>query len=89
MATTREMIWQSSFLYDLGIMTLLMCMNCDNKIDILISRNFAFHERTKNIEINYHVVHEKVLELFENHVPSSDWFSNIFTKSLIGVSYDS
>ena len=84
-ATAREMVWLQSFLQELGIKTLMsMPMYCDNHTAI-------FHERTKHIEINCHFIYEKLLMgvISTPHVSSSDQFANIFTKSIISVSYDS
>ena len=89
--TAREIVWLQSFLQDLGIMTPMpMSMHCDNQADIFIVRNLTFHERTKHIEINCHFIHDKGLMGVNStpHVSSSDQLTDIFTKSIIGVSYD-
>ena len=67
-----------------------MPMHCDNQGAIFIARNLAFHERTKHIEIDCHFICDKVLMgvISTPHVSSSDHFVDIFTKSIIGVSYD-
>ena len=67
-----------------------MPMHCNNQTAIFIARNLAFHERTKDIEINCHFICDKVLMCFIStpHVSSSNQLVDIFTKSIIGVSYD-
>ena len=90
-ATAREVVWLQSFVQDLGIMTPMpMLMHCDNQAAIFIAGNLAFHERTKHIEIDYHFIRDKVLMgvISTPHVSSSDQLTDIFTKSIIGVSYD-
>ena len=90
-ATTRGMVWLQSFVQDLGIMTPMpMPMHCDNHATIFIGGNLAFHERTKHIEIDCHFIRDKVLMgvISTPHVSSSDQLADIFTKSVIGVSYD-
>ena len=90
-ATAREMVWLQSFVQDLGITTPMpMPMHCDNQEAIFIAGNLAFHERTKQIEIDCHFIRDKVLKgvISTPHVSSSDQLANIFTKSVIGVSYD-
>ena len=67
-----------------------MPIHCDNPVAIFISRNLAFDERTKHIEIDCHFIRDKVLMgvIFTLHVSSSDQLADIFTKRIIGVSYD-
>ena len=67
-----------------------MSMHCDNQTTIFIARNLAFHERTKHIEINCHFICDKVLMgvIFTPHLSSLDQIADIFTKNIIGVSYD-
>ena len=69
------MVWLLSFLQDLGITTRMsMLMHCDNQKTIFLSGNFAFHERTKHIEIDFHFIYDKVLMgvISTPHVSSSD-----------------
>ena len=90
-ATAHEMVWLQSFVQDLGIMTPLpMPMHCDNHAAIFIAGNLAFHERTKHIEIDCHFIHDKVLMgvISTPYVSSSYQLTDIFTKSVIGMSND-
>nr|XP_043616440.1 uncharacterized mitochondrial protein AtMg00810-like [Erigeron canadensis] len=86
MATvTCEIIWILNALKDLGVTNLLpVTLFCDNKSAVLIANNPVLHERTKHIEIDIHVVREKVISGLLNLVKinTSLQSADIFTKSL-------
>ena len=89
--TAREMVWLHFFVQDLGITTPIpMPLYCDNKSTIFIFGNLDFHERNKHIWIDCHFIHEKALMgvISTPHVSSSNQLADIFTKSIIGISYD-
>lgn len=58
---------------------------CDNQGDIHISVNLVFHEITKHLEIDYHIVREKLLanNLKLLPVSSNKQVANFFTKTLL------
>ena len=59
--TTYEITWILALLKDLEVFhpkpTMLFC---DNQVAIYIGENPMFHERTNHIEINCHLVRDKV-----------------------------
>ncbi|KAL0342499.1 UNVERIFIED_CONTAM: Retrovirus-related Pol polyprotein from transposon RE2 [Sesamum calycinum] len=86
-ATVCELQWISYILPGLGFSpSLPIRMFCDNKATLHIMANPIFHERTKNLYIDCHVVRNQyhsgfVLSLF---VRSKEQLADIFTKNLSG-----
>uniref|UniRef100_A0A2N9FL22 Reverse transcriptase Ty1/copia-type domain-containing protein n=1 Tax=Fagus sylvatica TaxID=28930 RepID=A0A2N9FL22_FAGSY len=82
--TTSELLWLRGLLQDLGVSTFSATpIYCDNKSAIQITCNDVFHERTKHIEIDCHLVRHHLLQgsLQLISVSSHDQLANIFTKS--------
>src|ERR1051325_271480 len=60
-STTRELQWMCFMLHDLHqFPSRLPVLYCDNQSAIQISSNPVFHERTKHLDIDCHLVREKV-----------------------------
>ena len=82
---TCEIVWILYFLKDIGVNhdkeALLFC---DSQATLHIGSNPVFHERTKHIEIDCHVVRNKVLEkvIKLNHVRSNCQLADLLTKAL-------
>nr|GEY07578.1 retrotransposon protein, putative, Ty1-copia subclass [Tanacetum cinerariifolium] len=54
----KEAIWLRGLLKELGVELNRVTVNCNNQGAIHLSRNHAFHERTKHINVRYHFLRE-------------------------------
>ena len=59
-------------------------LHYDNQLAICLAENPEFHARTKQVEVHYHFVREKVLqgEIEMCQIKTEDQVANIFTKGL-------
>ena len=83
-----EITWLLKLLSDLGVKhDNPVRLYCDNKSAMHIAKNPVFHERTKHIEGDSHLVRDKVLgkEVSLGYIPTNEQSVDIFTKI---VSFD-
>ena len=80
-----ELLWISYLLKDFNIsVSSPISLHCDNQVAIHITVNHIFHERTKHLDIDCHIVRYryKLGLISPIHVSSSHQLKNIFTKLL-------
>ncbi|XP_034680533.1 uncharacterized mitochondrial protein AtMg00810-like [Vitis riparia] len=82
---TCELTWLKYLLDDLKVEHSQPAkLFCDSKAVLHIAAKPVYHERTKHIEIDYHVVRERIQSgaIVTTHVPSSCQLADLFTKPL-------
>nr|GEW72751.1 hypothetical protein [Tanacetum cinerariifolium] len=84
-SATCEVIWLSNFLGDMSVKNLLpVVMYCDNSSALQIAANPVFHEKSKQFEIDVHLVREKVSSgvIKTEKIHTTQQIADILTKGL-------
>ncbi|CAM8915811.1 unnamed protein product [Rhodiola kirilowii] len=83
--TCCELVWLGRLLADMKVhVKQPILLYCDNKAAIHIAHNPIFHERTKHVELDCHLVRSHVCSKFIKpvHIPTLNQPAYIFTKTL-------
>ncbi|KAL5764993.1 hypothetical protein ACOSQ2_017587 [Xanthoceras sorbifolium] len=85
-ATTCELTWLKFLLNDMQVFIRPARLLCDNQAAHHIEANPVYNRRTKHIELNCHVVREKIQDgqIITKFVPSHLQLADVFTKALGG-----
>ncbi|CAM8922970.1 unnamed protein product [Rhodiola kirilowii] len=84
-AVCCELTWLARLISDMGVpVSAPIHLHCDNKAAIHIAPNPVFHERTKHVELDCHLVRSHVISRFvlPLHINTNDQPADIFTKTL-------
>ena len=84
-STTCELQWLTYLLRDLKVScSKPAVLYCDNQSALHIAANPVFHERTKHLDIDCHLVREKAQEGLMRLLPvsSANQLVDVFTKAL-------
>ncbi|KAL0430372.1 UNVERIFIED_CONTAM: hypothetical protein Sradi_0663200 [Sesamum radiatum] len=85
--TACDLTWIFNLLKDLQIhVPSPIPFLCDNQAALHITANPVFHERTKHLKIDCHLIRDKYKSGFlaPSHIPSRDQLVDVFTKTLNG-----
>lgn len=83
--TVCELQWVTYVLRDLRItISGSIPLHCDSKAAMHITANSVFHERTKHLDIDYHIIRDQYKRDFISlhHVFSSEQLADCLTKGL-------
>ncbi|XP_021617918.1 uncharacterized mitochondrial protein AtMg00810-like [Manihot esculenta] len=83
--TVCELLWISYILQDLQVLIKLpIPLHCNSKAAMYIAANPVFHEHTKHIEIDCHLVRNQLQQGFisPRYLPTQEQLADIFTKGL-------
>jgi len=86
MQATKEAIWITKLMMDLGYMEekKMMVIRCDNQGVISLTKNPTHHARTEHIDVQHHFVQKRVEngEVRFEYCPTEHMVVGVLTKAL-------
>eukprot|EP00253_Pinus_taeda_P006357 PITA_06357 len=89
---SKEMIWLQSFLDELGKKQELGRLYSDSQSAIHLTKNFAFHSKTKHIQLKYHFIQSTLedgqlkLEKIHTSQNPTDMLAKVVTREKLRIS---
>ena len=86
--TCCELTWFVSLLTEMQFTNLTpITLYCDNRSALYIASNPVFHERTKHIDIDCHLVRQKLKQglITTEHISTASQPADLFTKALSSI----
>ncbi|CAM8918881.1 unnamed protein product [Rhodiola kirilowii] len=80
-----ELVWLARLIADMGVPVMQsILLHCDNKDALHIAHNPVFHERTKHVELDCHLVCAHVTSKFITpvYISTNEQPADLFTKAL-------
>ena len=87
---TKEAMWLWRLLELLGFWQLTTTIHSDNASSISLTKDAAFHARSKHIDVQFHYTHEQVTagDILFKYLPTADMPADIMTKALAWPKHD-
>ena len=84
---SKEVMWISSFLTELGVKFDTPVIYCDNQGAAALARNPVGHQRSKHIDIRYFFIREAIANgvLKVEYIATTDNVADIFTKATVAA----
>ena len=85
-----ELAWLTKRFFELQVPFILpIPLKCDSLVAIYIAKNLVFHELTKHIELDCHLVREKLHEVLISlsHAKTTEQLADLFAKFLPGLQH--
>jgi hypothetical protein len=82
--TVKEVLWYRSWIYEVFNLFICGVIKCDNMASIYLSKNDSIHNRSKHINIRYHLIRDNVRKgrIRVNWVSTHEQEADLLTKAL-------
>ncbi|MCO5574035.1 hypothetical protein L7F22_027813 [Adiantum nelumboides] len=64
----KEAIWLAHLVRDLRVIVEMPTLHCNSLGAIMLAKHPVFHAKTKHIDVKYHFIGDKLMELVKVHI---------------------